>query len=138
MNLGEVIHDRWAADATLNGLLAATKVMTGTNFAVDPAFPYATITAPGGPPGERYNDGAATNVVTVRIAVYHDMDNYDACKAIADRVQVLFDSKDFALGGSDKVLDIRASIPQEIQDQETSVWTFVCDLDCRVYLATGV
>jgi len=138
MHLGRVIQTRWAANGTLQGLLPASKVMVGIYFAEDPIFPYGTITLPGTGPSARANDGAATNTVIVRVAVYHDRNHYDACKAIADAVQSAFESTNFSLTGSDKVLDVRSSIPQEIQDQETGDWTFVIDLECKVYLAAGV
>lgn len=133
MDLGQVIHAQWAADETLNGLLPATKVMTGLYFASDPGYPYGTITLPGGPPGGWSNDAAKLNQVTVVVAVYHDHGSYDACKAIADRVVDLFDKTDFALTGSDKCLSIRAGEPQEIQDQDSGDWTFVVTLECSVY-----
>ena len=136
MNLGQVIHQRWAADSTLNGLLDSSKVTTGTYYATDPTFPYATITRPGDTTGGYDNDGAALELPRVRITVYHGRDNYDEGLAIAAAVKSAFDRTDFALSGSDKVLNMQRDGYEEIDDEDGD-WYFVIDFLCRVYLATG-
>lgn len=138
MNLDAVLRARWAANGALEALLPIANVQTGTYFAKDPTFPYGTITGPGNPPGTRTNEGATVDDVTVRVAIYHDRNRRDDCKAIADAVRTAFNTTRFGLSGTDKVLDIRSGQPQEINDQETGEWTFVVDLEIKVFLASGV
>lgn len=138
MNLGKVIQDQWAADATLNGLLASTKVMTELYFAEDPTYPYATIRRPGGGNRRHYNDDAAENLVRVEITIYDDHGQRDRCKEIADQVQTVFNRAAFNLSGSDKCLHIDVEEPAEVQDESTGEWQFVVGLNCLVYLAAGV
>lgn len=148
MNLNEVIHTRWAADATLNGLLASTKFQTGIHFASDdedpprePEFPYATLTRPGDTPEGWANDGSGLLDALVRITVYHDAPNYDEGLAIADAVKSCFNRTDFSLSGSDEVLNMQLAGYQEIQDTDEAnygAWFFVLDFNCQVYLAAGV
>ena len=137
MNIGQVLHTRWAAGTTLNGLLAAAKVMTGRYFAEDPTFPYATITRPNDVPQGYTSDGAAVERVAVRITVYHAFESYDEGLAIADAVKSTFDREDFDLSGSDKVLNMQRSGYQEIQDEDGD-WYFVIDFECPVHLSAGV
>jgi hypothetical protein len=137
MNLGQVLHTRWAADGTLNGLLDSSKVTTGTYFAEDPQPPYATITRPGDMTAWRDNEGAAEEHALVRITVYHGRDNYDEGLAIADAVKAAFDRTDFALSGSDKVMNIQRIGYEEIDDEDGD-WYFMIDFRCQVYLANGV
>jgi len=138
MNLAEVIQDQWAADTTLNGLLASNKVMVDTYFAEEPAFPYATLKVQGGGTGRQFNDGAGVRTVIVQVSIFHSKNSYDEAKAIAEAVQAAFNRAGFSLSGGDKVLDVLTSTPSENQDGETGEWTFSLDLSCTIYLATGV
>jgi len=138
MNINATLHSRWANDATLNGLLPVAKVVTGIYFASEPAYPYATITRPGDRPLAYSSEGAAVERVLVRITVYHGLNNYDEGLAIADAVKAAFDRKDFALSGSDKVLNMQRCGYMEVSDEDVAGWFFVLDFDCSVYLAAGV
>jgi hypothetical protein len=137
MNIGQVLHARWAANNALNTLLPVAKVMTGTFFAIDPVFPYATITRPGDTTEDYDNEGAAKERVTVRVTVYHHRDNYDEGLAIADAVKSAFDRSAFDLSGSDKVLNMQRTGYEELQDEKDN-WYFVIDFVCTVHLASGV
>jgi hypothetical protein len=134
MDLLQYVHTRWAADGTLNGLLAATRVATGTYFATEPSFPYGTITLPGSFPEAHYNTDDSTETVTVRMAVYHHRDNYDEGLAIAAAVRDAFNRAAFDLSGSDKVLSMQRAGYEELQDDEGN-WAFVSDFQCLVYFA---
>lgn len=136
MNIGQVLHARWEANETLNGLLPVSKVMTGVYFADDPKFPYATITRPGDTTAGYHNTGAAEERVVVRITVYHHRDNYDEGLAIADAAKAVFDRTAFDLSGSDRVLNMQRSAYEETQDEEDN-WFFIIDFVCMVHLASG-
>lgn len=132
MNLPKYLHTRWAANETLNGLLPVASLHTGSHRAVDPTFPYATITMPGGYNDGRTNDGVSNEVVTARISIYHGADNYDELVTIAEAVHDAFDGAAFNLGGSDRcILMHQEGEPDQIQD-DRSDWTFVIDFTCRV------
>lgn len=137
MNLGQVLHTRWEADGTLNGLLPVAKVMTGIYFAEDPVYPYATITRPYDVPLQYDNTGAAVERVMVRITVYHAAESYDEGQAIANAVKSAFDRTDFNLSGSDRVLNMQRDSYQAIQDEQGD-WYFVIDFVCLVHLSAGV
>ncbi len=102
MNLAQVIHQRWAADSTLDGLLPAARVYTGLSF--DPARPFAVISKESDKPETYHSDGSAIDAVGLRIQVFHD--HYDAGAEIAGQIKKSFDRTAFDLAGSDKVLNI--------------------------------
>ncbi|MGD0382455.1 MAG: DUF3168 domain-containing protein [Thermoguttaceae bacterium] len=132
MNLAQVIHQRWAADSTLNGLLPATRVYTGLSF--DPARPFAVVSKESDKPETYHSDGSAIDAVGLRIQVYHD--NYDAGAEIAHQIKKVFDRTAFDLSGSDKVLNIQRGNDLENQTDD-GVWQFIMDFICTVYLASG-
>lgn len=132
MNLSQVLQTQWAADSTLNGLLPAANVNTGIYFNAAPTFPYATITRPGGTVESRANDGTRIDALTVRITVYHGADYYDEGVTIAQAVDDAFDNTNFNLTG-DKVLVMQIDgPPEEIQDQESGNWYWICDFTARI------
>jgi hypothetical protein len=133
MNLAQVIHQRWAADTTLNGLLPATRVYTGLSF--DPLRPFAVISKESDKPETYHSDGSAIDSVGLRIQVFHD--NYDAGAEIAHQIKAAFDRTAFDLAGSDKVLNIQRGNDSENQNDD-GVWQFIMDFNCTVYLASGV
>lgn len=138
MDIEKQIHARWAADATLNGLLPETKLATGIYFAEDPTFPYATLTRPGDTPEEYYNDGSSIEGVQVRITVYHQKSSYDEGVAIVDAIKAAFDRSMFSLtGNSDKVLHMERLSYAPLQDQASGDWFFVVDYMCHVFLGSG-
>jgi hypothetical protein len=132
MNLAQVVHERWAADSTLNGLLAAARVYTGMSF--DPQRPFAVILKKSDKPESYHSDGSAIDVVRLRVQVFHD--NYDDGRAIAERAKKVFDRASFDLAGSDKVLSIARYNDSETQNDD-GVWQFTVDFDCRVYVAAN-
>ncbi len=136
MNLSQVIHEQWAANSTLNGLLPVAQFHTGTYFKAEPAFPYATLTRPGiGSITSRLNDGHRIDTLTVRIAVYHGADSYDEGVAIADAVDDAFDKLGFALSNSDRVIQMMVAGPaSELQDDDGN-WTWVTDFTCMIQMA---
>jgi hypothetical protein len=133
MNLAQVIHQRWAADETLNGLLPASRVYTGLSF--DPARPFGVISKESDKPESYHSDGSAIDAVGLRIQVFHD--HYDAGAEILHQIKTVFDRTAFDLAGSDKVLNIRRSNDWERQNSD-GAWQFVVDFSCTVYLASGV
>jgi hypothetical protein len=133
MNLAQVIHQRWAADETLNGLLPASRVYTGLSF--DPARPFGVISKESDKPESYHSDGSAIDAVGLRIQVFHD--HYDAGAEILHQIKTVFDRTAFDLAGSDKVLNIRRNNDWERQNSD-GAWQFVVDFSCTVYLASGV
>ena len=133
MNLAQVIHQRWAADSTLNGLLPATRAYTGLSF--DPVRPFAVISKENDKPESYHSDGSAIDAVGMRIQVFHD--HYDAGAEILHHIKAAFDRTAFDLAGSDKVLNIQRSNDSERQNPD-GVWQFIIDFKCTVYLASGV
>ena len=132
MNLSQVIHERWAADGTLNGLLDESLFMTGMNFSADPKFPYATLTRPQGTVNSRRNDGTRTDILPVIITLYHGADSYDEGVAIEQAIDDAFDDTDFSLANGDKVVQMRITgPPAEIQDEEGN-WSWECNFDLVV------
>ena len=133
MNLAQVIHQRWAANSTLDNLLLATRVYTGLSF--NPERPFAVISKESDKPETYQSDGAAIDSVGLRIQVFHD--HYDAGAEIVHRIKAAFDRTAFDLAGSDKVLNTQRANDTEKQTNN-GVWQFTIDFNCTVYLASGV
>ncbi|MBN2476901.1 MAG: DUF3168 domain-containing protein [Pirellulales bacterium] len=129
MNLMQTIHQRWAADETLDGLLPASRVSTGIN--VDPASPYAVIGTRGNRPIGYHNDGSVLVTVGVRIQVFDEA--YDAAAAIVAQVKATFDRTDFDLSGDDRVVNMQRTDDRARQEDD-GTWQWVVDFDCTVYL----
>jgi len=132
MNLSQVIHQRWAAAAELNGLLPAARLSTGLN--VDPTTPYAVISKEGQTPRSLHHDGTGIDEVKVRIQVYHDQ--YDQAEAILEQIDRTFHRTSFELSGSDRVLFMQRVGDFENQNDD-GLWRFVVDFRVSVYLASG-
>ena len=133
MNLAQVIHQRWAAATTLTGLLPASRVHTG--IGAEATMPYAVISKQSDRPLTRHHDGSAVDLIGVRIEVFNE--NYDAGAAVVHEIKAAFDRTDFALAGSDSVLNMLRSNDRESQGDD-GVWQFTVDFDCTVYLESGV
>ena len=139
MDIEKQIQLRWAADATLEGLLPVANVAVGLYFKKVPLYPYATITRPGDVPEGYHNDGSSSENVQIRIAVYHQRSSYDEGEAIVDAMKAAFDQAAFSLtGNSDKVMHMERLSYAPLQDQETGDWAFVVDYMCKVFLGSGV
>ena len=130
MNLAEAIHQRWAADESLDNLLPASRVYTG--LSADPTVPYAVITKQSHRPTAHHNDGSAVDSVGVRIEVFHG--NLDSAAEIMDRLKAAMDRADFGLSGGDKVINVQRANDFQRQERD-GVWRLVIDFDCSVYLA---
>ena len=137
MNLTQVLHQQWAADGTLNGLLPASAVMTGRYFASQPTFPYACLSQIRQGAELRTNSGASLDTIIVEVRIWHGRDNYDAGKAIADAADSLFNRTDFALAGSDKILNMQRIERQAISNPDDGHWQFILRFECMAYLASG-
>jgi hypothetical protein len=133
MNLDQVIHQRWAATAALDGLLPAERLYTG--MSVDPTLPYAVLNKESERPGDYYNDGSAMVAVGLRIEVFAGQ--YQSGADILHQLKAAFDRSEFALAGGDKVVDMRRLNDFEKQSED-GVWQFTCDFQCTVYLSAGV
>ncbi len=121
------IHDRWAADTTLNGLIPVARFITGTRFGDDdraPDYPYATMThLPGG--GKTYTNTNKVAHPQVTLTVYVGADQFDEGKAAIEAVVDAFDRADFALSSPDSVLNMQANgSPEVIQDDGDGTWAF--------------
>jgi hypothetical protein len=130
MNLMQVIHQRWVANASLNVLLPAARVYTGLNC--DPTLPFAVISKESRKPVSYHSDGSAIDSVVVRIIVIND--HYDAGAEIAEKIKSAFDRTTFDLSGGDKVLDIQRKNDSE-QQNDAGLWQFTIDFSCTIYLA---
>lgn len=133
------IHARWAADATLNGLLPEAKLTTGIQSqpgdgdnTSEPERPYAVMTHPGGQ--ERIHSNSDTLVKPrVRIAVYHGADFYGEAKAISDAIMAAFSRSSFDLDDGSTVLNMQATQdPEPVQNADDKSWEFVVDFDLMI------
>ena len=135
MNLSQVLHQQWAANATLNGLLPVANLHTGTYFATDPTFPYATLAPQPGDVQSRMNDGHRIDTQTVRFVVYHGADSYDEGVIIAQAVDDAFDKLDFDLGGGDRVISMLVDGPPSEEQNDEGNWSWVIDFTCMIHVA---
>ncbi len=129
MNLAEVLHQRWAADEPLNGLLPAQRVFTG--MSVTPAMPLAVISRARARPAVQFADGGGLDTVGVRIDVYDP--SYDASQAVLDAVKRAFDRTGFDLAGSGKVLYMRRTSDHARQEPD-GTWRTTVEFDCTVLI----
>lgn len=132
MNLEEAIHQRWAADDALIALLPVEKVTTGRS--TENSVPYATIQRRGSRTAIRTNTGDALDEVSLEIHVWHE--DHDAGLAITSLVKAAFQRSDFALSGSDRVVQMRRSGDSAVQHAD-GLWQFSIDFLVQVYLASG-
>jgi hypothetical protein len=133
MDLLKAIHDRWAADATLDALLDSQYVHTGIFQSQSPEPPYATITLTSDSPRLNTNDGSQLREVTVRVSIVHA--NHDAGRQIVEAVRAAFHRAAFTLDGGSEVINSTLAANSELQDSQTGVWQFSLDLLFMVYLA---
>jgi len=132
MNLEQAIHQRWAGDATLEGLLPAARLKTGRS--VGETVPYATLARRRCRTRFRSNAGDALDEVTLRVRLWHD--DYDAGRAIVEAIKTAFDRTDFPLAESDRVVQMRRTDDTAEQDNE-GLWRFTIDFAVEVYLPVG-
>lgn len=133
MNLLQVIHERWAADGTLNGLLDSANVYTGN--APDAALPFCVVERGSQEPEWQSNCQTAADRVGIRFQLFHE--NRDDGYAIAEGIKAFFNRSNFSLSGSDVVQTMERAGDFEIQDPD-GVWRFVIDFQCLIYLSAGV
>lgn len=132
MNLEQVIHQRWAASETLNGLLPAESLKTGRSFG--DSLPYATVSRLANRTRFRTNAGDALGEVTLRINVWHD--DYDAGRAIVEQVEATFDRSGFDLSGGDRVLQMLRTDDSASQHDD-GTWQFTVEFLVQVHLPSG-
>jgi hypothetical protein len=133
MNLLQVLHQRWSANAELNGLLPASRVFTGMSS--DRTPPFAVIFKLSQRPLSLPGDGSAIDRAAVRFRVFHD--HYDAGAEILQHVKIAFDRTAFDLAENNKVLNLQRTNDSENQHDD-GIWEFTIDFDCTLYLPTGV
>ena len=143
MNLLENIHELWAADAVLAGMLAASRVSTGEGK--NASLPFAVWTKDSQRPVMISNDGETSDEVGLRCQIFHK--TYDVGDQIANRCKAVFHNGIFELescGGSssgitccDTVMVMRRSNDFEIEEDD-GVWRFVIDFIAKVHLPGGV
>ncbi len=129
MNLAQVLHQRWAADESLNALLPAERVFTGTS--VTPAMPLAVISRARARPAVQFADGAGLDTVEVRIELYDP--SYDASLAVLAALKRAFDRTRFDLAGAGKVLYMRRTADHARQEPD-GTWRTTVEFDCTVLL----
>ena len=132
MNLAQVLHQRWAADAALNSALPAGRVFTGPS--VDPNTPFAVITRRSARPRTHFGDGSGIDTVAVRVEVFDE--SYDAAAAVVHALSGAFDGVTFDLAGANRVLIMQRRDESEHQSVD-GVWRLTVDFDCTVYFDSG-
>jgi len=130
MSLVQAIHERWAATAALQAALPASRLYTG--LCPDAALPWATVDKQSARPVACHNDGSTALAIGLKIEVFHGA--HDVGAAIVQQVVAAFDRCDFALAGSDRVVDMRRVNDFERQSDD-GVWQFTCEFQCIVFLA---
>ena len=130
MNLLQAINERWAAAAALEAVLPAARLYTGV--CPDAALPWATLAKESERPVACCNDGSATVAVGLKIDVFHG--DHDAGAGVVEQIIAAFDRSDFALAGSDRVVDMRRVNDFE-RESDDGVWQFTCEFQCVVFLA---
>jgi hypothetical protein len=133
MTLEQAIHQRWAADETLSGLLPADRVTTGR--ASDASVPYATLVRGSSRTLLRTNAGDALDEVGLEIHVWHD--DYDACLRIVAALKSAFDRSDFPLSEGRRVVQIRRRSDTPVQHPD-GLWQWTITFVAQVYLPAGV
>ena len=132
MNLEQVIHQRWAGDATLEGLLPVARLKTGRS--VGETVPYATLARRRCRTRFRTNAGDAVDEVRLRIHLWHD--DYDAGRTILEAIKAAFDRSSFPLAEGDQVVQMRRTDDAAEQDDE-GLWRFAIEFAVEVYLPEG-
>jgi hypothetical protein len=132
MNLEQAIHERWAASAALAALVGADRLKTG--LARGTGTPYATLVRKPGRTLARTNAGDALDQIPLVIRVWHDQ--FDAGQAIAQQVKAAFDRSQFALGGGDRVLQMRRGGESVVQHDD-GIWEWAIEFSVQVYLVSG-
>jgi hypothetical protein len=133
MNLLEVIHQRWAAAAELNALLPVSNVYTGLSPVS--TTPYAVITKLSERPVAYLNDGSVVSIVGLRIEVFDE--SYDAAAAVSHQVKAAFDRTEFALSGSNKVLNMRRA-DDYYRQRDDGTWRLAIEFQCTVHSDAAV
>ena len=131
MNLEQAIHQRWAADSDLTTVLPAENVVTGRRGSRQ--VPYATLHRKQCRNLLRTNDGDVDEA-TVLIHVWHD--DYDAGRAIVERVTAAFDGSDFTLADDQRVVRMRRTA-DSTREHDDGLWLFSLEFLAYVYLPSG-
>jgi len=132
MNLTQILHQRWSADATLDAALPAGRVFTGPS--VDPATPFAVITQLGARPIRSFGDGSVLDAVVIRVELFHD--SYDAATSIATAMKDAFTGFAIDTELGDRLLAMRRDNETEHQAAD-GTWRMTVDFACTVYLISG-
>ena len=119
MSLEQAIHRRWAADAALAALLPPERFTTGRASAG--LLPYATLARRSNRAAWRTAAGDRLDETEVAIHVWHE--DYDAGRAIAGRVEALFDRAAFDMEGGARVVQMRRLDDDAAQGPD-GVWRF--------------
>jgi hypothetical protein len=131
VNIEEAIHQQWAADEALNAALPVENVVTGLRSGRQ--VPYATVHRKQNRNVLRSNAGDLDET-TVLIHLWHD--DYDAGRAIAQKVQAALDRRAFALAGEQRVVRfLRAADSADQHDD--GLWQFSIEFRAQVSLPCG-
>lgn len=117
MTLEQAIHQRWAHDAALAALVPAEQVTTGRSSRA--ALPYVTILRERAETTLSTNAGDTLEAITLSMHVWHR--DYDAGRAVSDRVQAAFHRSSFVLADGRRVLQMRRVQETAVQHPD-GVW----------------
>jgi len=123
------IHELWAADATLNGLLPVERVFTG-RIPRNAALPCARIDWPAGTASERTTDSLIRSE-QVRISIWAA--GLTAGKPIQRALEEALANRDFPID-DDRALDVRHTDSYALQsdDPQDTTWQFVSQFQVTV------
>lgn len=127
------IQTRWAATPALVALIPIAKFTTGQTD--DATVPYCTISKTNQDTAMRSNGNDTVDDITVMFKVSDD--DYDDAHAIIDQIKTSYYRADFALAGSDKVIDVMKGEEEEERDDD-KIWRVSVEMIFKTYFATGV
>jgi hypothetical protein len=131
MNLEQAVHQRLAADVDLAALLPSERIVTGRHSGGE--LPCATIHRKRNRKVLRTNAGDVDEAILL-VHVWHD--DYDAGRAIADKVATALDACGFPLSGSQRVVRIRRSA-DSAEEHDDGLWQFSLEFLVQIYLPSG-
>ncbi len=128
MTLEQAIHQRWAAYAPLNNLLAADRLTTGRALRTEP--PHATLRREKTQTVCHTNDGRIDEI-GLRIDLWYA--DFGAGRAVIDQIGAAFGGCSLDLDADEQVLVVRCTNQSDSQHDD-GLWQFTVLLSARLYL----
>lgn len=119
MSLEQAVHQRWAADPALAAMLPPERFTTGR--ASEGPLPYATLARRSNRTVWRANSGDRLDETELAVHVWHG--DYDAGRAVAERVRAVFDRAAFGLASGARVVQMLRRGDDAAQGPD-GVWRF--------------